>query len=116
MSTRDATIASMDTRHPRETLAANINRLIDRDTPPGERRSVRAWATKKGLDVRLIDRLAEGQNSVTLDKLDEVARACGLDAWQLLLEDFDPSSPPSTPISEDERAMITKLRRILDAT
>lgn len=106
----------MATQHPRETLAANINRLIDRDTPMGERRSVRAWAMNKGLDVKLIERMAKGMHSVTLDKIDEVAQACGLQAWQLLLEDLDPASPPDAPISEEERAMLRKLRRLFDAT
>lgn len=107
---------AMATQHPRETLAANINRLIDRDTPPGERRSVLGWARQKGLDVKLIERMAKGLHSVTIDKIDEVAQACGLQAWQLLLEDLDPSSPPDAPISEEERAMLRKLRRLLDST
>lgn len=62
----------------------------------------------------MIDRLTKGQHAVTLDKLDEIAEACGLKAWQLLLDDFDPKAPPDTPISDDERALLRKLRRLLD--
>lgn len=87
--------------------------MIDRATQPGAKRSVRAWALGKGLDVRLIDRLTKGQHAVTLDTLDEVARALGLQAWQLLLEDLDPAAPPDAPVSEEDRAMIRKLRRLL---
>lgn len=92
----------------RDILAANMRRLIDR-----EQVSVRAWAMARGLDVRLIDRLSKGQNAVTLDKLDEIATACGLQAWQLLLDGLDPDSPPAMPISAEESDMLSKLRRLL---
>ena len=95
---------------PRAILAANLRRLIDKDGG-----SVRAWALAKGLDVRLIDRLSKGQHAVTLDKLDEIAAACGLQPWHLLIENLDAASPPDQPISQEERAMLAKLRRLLDA-
>lgn len=98
----------------RATLAINLRRKIERDLGPGARWSVRAWALGRDLDVRLIDRLLKGQHAVTLDKLDEIATACGLQPWQLLLPDFDPASPADAPISDDERRMLTKLRRLLN--
>lgn len=93
-------------------LAANINKMIDRDLRPGERRSVRAWAIARDLDVRAIDRITKGQN-IRLDTLYEVAQATGLQPWMLLLEDFDPAAPPDAPISESDRQMLTRLRRLL---
>lgn len=99
----------------RAILAANIRTLIDSAAPAGSRQSVRAWALGKGLDVRLIDRLVKGQHAVTLDNLERVAEACGLQPWQLLLEDLDPQAPPEAPITEDERAMLRKLRRLLSS-
>lgn len=99
----------------RAILAANIRTLIDAGTPSGRHPSVRAWALGKGLDVRLIDRLVKGQHAVTLDNLERVAEACGLQPWQLLLEDLDPKAPPEAPITEDERAMLRKLRRLLSS-
>jgi len=51
-----------------------------------------------------------------LDKLAEIAAACGLQTWQLLIEDLDPNAPPSMPITPDERQMLAKLRRLLDKT
>lgn len=94
--------------YPRAILAANLRRMID-----SEEMSVRAWATERGLDVRMIDRLTKGQHAVTLDKLDEVAAAIGLKPWMLLIEDLDPANPPDAPISEADREMLTKLRRLL---
>lgn len=94
--------------YPRAILAANLRRMID-----SAEMSVRAWATARGLDVKMIDRLTKGQHAVTLDKLDEIASAVGLKPWMLLIEDLDPSNPPDAPISEEDRAMLVKLRRLL---
>ncbi len=97
----------------RDILARNIRKLIDSATPEGQKPSVRAWALGKGLDVRLIDRMVKGQHAVTLDKIEEVASACGLKAWHLLLEEFEPGARPDAPITEEERAMLRRLRRLL---
>lgn len=92
----------------RRILAANLRRMIDT-----EELSVRAWAQARELDVRLIDRLTKGEHAVTLDKLEEVAAACGLEPWMLLIPELDAGNPPDVPISESDRAMISKLRRLL---
>lgn len=63
--------------------------------------------------MRLIDRLLKSQHAITLDKLEEVAAACGLKPWHLLIEDLDPGSPPDAPITEQERAILRRLRRLL---
>lgn len=103
----------MDTDKSRGTLAANLTKLMEKDTPKGAKVSIRAWALGKGLDVRLITRLAKSQNAVTLDTLDQIAAACGLKTWQLLLEDFDPSDPADAPMTEEERKLLRRLRSIL---
>jgi hypothetical protein len=97
----------------RAILASNLRRMIERATPAGERVSVRAWALGKDLDVRMIDRLVKGQHAVTLDSLEKIASACGLQPWHLLVEDMDPSATPEPPITPEDRAMLTKLRRLL---
>ena len=97
----------------RAILAANLRRRIEADVPKGGRMSIRAWATGKGLDVRLIDRLVKGQHAVTLDNLEKIAEACGLKPWHLLIEDLEPGTTPDAPITEEERAMLRKLRRLL---
>ena len=99
----------------RAILAANINKLIDADLRHGDRRSVRAWAQGKGLDVKMVDRLSKGAHAITLDKLQELADACGLKPWQLLLEEFEPGQPAEAPITQAERALLQRLRGILGA-
>lgn len=73
-------------KHPRLILAENVNRLIDGDLAPGARRSVRAWALAKGLDVRMVDRVTKGQNDTGLDTLNAIASAVGVEAWCLLVD------------------------------
>lgn len=103
----------MATPDSRAILATNLRRMIGAHAPAGTRPSVRAWALSKGLDVRMIDRLTKGEHAITLDKLQEIADACGLKPWQLLLEDLDPAAPPDAPISEDERKLLKRLRHLL---
>ena len=102
----------MNTNTPRTILARNLRRLIASETPTGEKPSVRAWALRKGVEVKLIDRLSKGEHAVTLDKLDEIAAACGLQAWQLLIDDMDPADPPSKPITEEDKAVIQRIKRL----
>ena len=97
----------------RGTLAANIRKLIEHDLRAGERYSVRAWALGRALDVKLIDRLTKGEHAVTLDTLYTIAQACNVQPWHLLLDDFDPAHPADAPISEADRQMLSKLRRLL---
>lgn len=97
----------------RGILASNLIKLIRHATPEGDRPSIRAWAMARGLDVRLIDRLTKAEHSVTLDKIEEIASACGLQPWHLLLPDLDPRAKPDAPISAEDKALITRLRSLL---
>lgn len=94
----------------------NLRRMIERDAEKrGDRYSVRAWAQARGLDVRMIDRLTKGEHAVTLDKLDEIASACGVQAWHLLIEDLDPERPPAANVTAEDKAILARLRKLLDA-
>lgn len=107
-------ITPMEKKDAQAILAANLNRLIDHETPPGGTRSVRAWAKARGLNVKLIDRLSKGENAAGIDKLTEIADACGLQPWHLLLEELQPDTTPDAPITADERKMLERLRKLLD--
>lgn len=99
----------VDSPQLRTILARNLRRIIESEVPKGGRFSVRAWALSKGLEVRMIDRLLKEQNAITLDKLDEIARSCGLKAWQLIYDDLDPGRPPADPLSPEERSVLERL-------
>ncbi len=94
----------------RNILAKNLRRLID-----SEGVSIRAWALKRGLDVRFVDRLTKGEHAITLGKLEEVASAIGCQPWQLLVPGLDPSAMPDAPITAEERQMLSRLRKLLDS-
>jgi len=99
---------------PRDILAANLRRLMGHGLPAGETVSVRAWAQGKGLDVKLIERTLKKMNAPTVDSLQSIADACGVKPWHLLYEDFDPAALPEQPISAEDRALIQRLRHLLD--
>ena len=103
----------MSTPDMRAILAANLSRMIDAASRNGERQSLRAWALAKGLNVRMIDRLTKKQHAITLDKLQEIADACGLQPWQLLIEDLDPQNPPEATVTAEDRALLDRLRHLL---
>ena len=113
MTSSNGNLSGVAAAATRDILADNLRRLIARDARPGERLSIRAWAMGRGLDVRLIDRLTKRKHAVTLDKLEELAAAVNMEPWQLLFPDLDPSSPPDAPISNDERQVLARLRRLL---
>ncbi|WP_457326534.1 hypothetical protein [Roseateles sp. P5_E11] len=101
----DGTVTTMEPLTPRAILAANIRKLIGTD-------SVRNWAISRGLDVRLIDRITKGGNA-TLETIDEIAQACSVPAWHLLLPDFEPGTKIDTPVTESERQLLERLKRLL---
>lgn len=104
----------MNAPNSRAILAANLRRLIDYAAQKGEAGTVRDWALRRELNVKLIDRLTKGEHAVTLDKLQEIADACGLQPWHLLLEGFDPAAPPDdAPITVQERTLLKRLRKLL---
>lgn len=92
----------------RAVLAANVMRMID-----NECLSVRGWAMAKGLDVRMIDRMTKAATSVTLDKIEEVAAACGLEPWELLLPGLQPGQRMDAPITEADRQLLSRLKHLL---
>ena len=104
----------MPTTASRDTLSINLKRMIDAEARLGEKPSIRAWAMKKDLNVRMIDRLVNRQHAVSIDSLERIAMAIGLRPWQLLIDDPLPGKTPDPPITEDDRMLLRKLRRLLD--
>jgi hypothetical protein len=62
----------------------------------------------------MIDRMTKGEHAITLDTLEKVAKATGLQPWHLLLPDLAPGEVPDMPITEEERKMLGRLRKLLD--
>jgi transcriptional regulator with XRE-family HTH domain len=98
----------MEPLTPRDILARNVRQLIDK-----EGQSLRAWALARELDVKLIERIAKASHSVTIDKIEEVANAVGVPAWQLLLPDFEPDMPTEAPLTNADKELLGRLKRLL---
>lgn len=62
--------------------------------------------------MRLIDRITKGGNA-TLETIDQIANAVGVPAWHLLLPDFEPGAKIETPVTESERQLLERLKRLL---
>lgn len=78
----------------RHTLKKNITRLLDAWTPPGGRKSLRAWAMAHKIPVKVAQRAFAGESAVTMKTLGELAEQLDLEPWQLLYPDLDPSALP----------------------
>lgn len=61
------------------------------------------------IDQRTVGRILSCEMNLSVQKLDEVAHAFGLRAWQLLIPDLDPKNPPVFVMSEAERAFYRRL-------
>lgn len=106
-------IKAMTSKQPRTILANNVNRMIDRATTPGARRSVRAWAISKGLDVKMIDRVTKDAHGISLDTLYTIAAAVGLEPWHLLIDGLDLDAPPAPAVSAKDLETLKTLRQLL---
>jgi transcriptional regulator with XRE-family HTH domain len=67
---------------------------------------------KSGLGAGSISRVINGHNA-TLETLEALAKAFGLEPWQLLVEGWTPKNPPALqPISESEKRLYQQFREL----
>lgn len=88
-----------------QVLAENLKRIVDQSGL-----STRAWALGKKLEPRNIHRIIAGAQSPTLDLLGDIADACGMAPWQLLVPALDPENPPVVTMTKAERDFYRKVR------
>lgn len=82
--------------------------MIEMDDPV--KKSVRGWAISKKLNQKQIDRIVKAESAISLDTLDELASACGLMPWQLLIPGLDLSNPPHLAVTSTELALYQRLK------
>lgn len=95
------------------TLQSNLKRILEVQAPKlaDGRPSVRAWAKQRNIEARNINRILNGEQSPSLLLLDEIASACGLQGWQLLVPGLDPTNPPVVHLTAAERDFYTRMRQ-----
>ena len=78
--------------------------------------SVNAWAQKHHLTQSTVSRILNGKLDPTTKLLQKIAQQLGLQAWQLLVPGFEPSSPPTlSMMSAAEAKLYEKLQRDIRA-
>ena len=98
---------------PRTSLifAANLEklRLAAGEPPPSQAQ----FAKRIGLQQRTYNRIVRGEVDANLSSVQVAADALHLQAWQLLVEDFDPAHPPElAALTERELAFYAQLRAL----
>lgn len=69
--------------NPRDSLASNLRHLM-----AAQRWNQVDVAKRSGVNQKTISNILNGRNTPTLDKLDMIAAAFGLNAWHLILPDL----------------------------
>lgn len=86
----------------RQILAANARRLKE------FHKTTEAKIAAAGrVGTGSVNRVLSGQN-VTFDVLSGIAKGLGMQAWQLLVPDLDPSNPPIVMARSDMKAEVAR--------
>ena len=94
--------------NPRAILARNLKALMDSKSGPT---SEMALARKSGVAQATIGRIKRQETAASIETVDQLAKAYGLQAWHLLVAGMDPANPPVlVPISKAERALYESLK------
>jgi hypothetical protein len=104
--TRDAWVATIEHMSIRETLAENLIALMSATPECGTEKLLRKRAKVGGGTV---DGARQAKSAVTLDSLDKLAKAFGLEAWQLLVPNLNPRNRPVIHLTESERHFYARL-------
>lgn len=74
-----------------QVLAENLDRLMQVTPEFGTQPKV---AAKAKIDQKTVWRITKKLNEPSTDKVERIAAVFGLEAWQLLVPDLQPSHPP----------------------
>jgi DNA-binding XRE family transcriptional regulator len=95
----------------RAVVAANVNTLIDyaryHGQPCGDQKSL---ARKAGVSMSTIARIRKQEVGGSIDVLESIAKCYGLQAWQLLMPNLDPTNPPVFCMTATERELYRNLK------
>jgi transcriptional regulator with XRE-family HTH domain len=94
-------------------LAANLAALM---AASKELTSQGKVGKRAGIDQRTVGRIRNQENPPTLEQVSKLAKAFGLEVWQLFVPGLNPSNPPMlTHESEPLRAMLKNIANTKEA-
>lgn len=97
-----------DTVH---SLAANLNRLMDRERRLGTGfGSNEGLAKAAGVSSNTVARMRRGDGSATVLKISKIARVLRVQVWELVFPGFDPAIPPEVAKNQAERDLLRAFR------
>lgn len=95
-------------RSSRQILAENLAKLMSSRPELDSQPKV---AARSGLGQTSISRLLRQDASATTDSLDQIARAFGMEPWQLLVRGLEPFNMPRLKtVPERELELLDRLR------
>jgi hypothetical protein len=89
-------------------LADNLDRLMNSQQP---RPSQAAIAKSAHLDQKTVSRILNRSVATSVTAVESLAKIWGLQAWQLLFPDLDPSNPPVAPVTEAEKRFYEQIKK-----
>jgi transcriptional regulator with XRE-family HTH domain len=97
---------------PRAVLARNLRNLMATKAGP---RSQTALRKKSGVAQATIGRILKQETEAGVETVDRLAKAFGLEGWQMMVPGMDPTNPPvlmaATPA---EKALYDRLRATVE--
>lgn len=96
---------------PKMVLRTNLMALLRTNHGPNTQGQLKK---KSGVAQSTIGRILskEGENA-RIETLDALAKAYGLEGWQMLVAGMDPENPPVLqPLSKEERGLYERLKSI----
>jgi transcriptional regulator with XRE-family HTH domain len=99
---------------PKAVLRQNLKALMAKAGAPGRPEAQLALSSRSGVAQATIGRILEsGGENARIETVHKLAKAYGLEGWQLLVSGMDPANPPVLqPISKSERALYEKLKEL----
>lgn len=99
---------------PRAVLRRNLKALMDKAAKDGNAelsKQIRL-GKKAGVGQATIGRILSPQGEDSgVETVAKLAKAFGLEGWQLMVPGMDPSNPPVLqPVSKEEQALYSRLR------
>lgn len=91
-------------------LSDNIKKLMEASA---DLNTQAALGRRCGIDQRTVVRIINLEHSPTLEKIEAIATAYGLLPWQILVPGLDPKNPPVCELTQVEKGLYDKLRRLV---
>lgn len=101
---------------PKAVLRRNLKALMDKSKRDGVRElaSQLGLKSKSGVSQATIGRILspEGEDS-GIETISKLAKAFGLEGWQIMVAGMDPDNPPVLqPVSKAERELYDRLKEL----